>query len=208
MRRGDIYTHREDPTFVVRVGDVNDGIVSFAGEGGGRVHGVPAEKFGADFEVETPDARARRLTYDKGAVTLESWGYDYQLPAWLNGSYWNGWLMPAFEKQDLLDAIAKNMLYGAFFHEEGDAFIVLGSAGEDMPPFDPAVLLPRILAEAGETDLLEVNVDGVPLEATIYRGRDILRTDGTQVRVYDLGSGYYTWESATPVADSAGSPAP
>lgn len=208
MRRGDIYSHREDPKFVVRVGEVKDGVVSFASEGGGRVHEASAEKFGADFEVETPDARAKRLTYEKGAVTLESWGYDYQLPAWLNGSYWNGWLMPAFEKQDLLDALAKNMLYGAFFHEEGDAFIVLESGGEEMPSFDPVVLLPRILAEAGETDLHEVDVDGVTLEATIYRGRDIFRTDGTQVRVYDLGSGYYTWESATPVADPGSSPTP
>lgn len=211
MQKDDLYTHRMNPKFVVRVYGVKDGVVTFASEGGGPVHEVPAAKFEADFKAETPDAQAKRLTYEKGAVSLESWedaDGGFQLPAWLNGSYWNGWLMPAFEKQDLLRAIEKDMLYGAFYHEPSDAFIVLANNGDDLPAFDPAVVLPRVMAEAEGTDLLEVDVEGVTLEATIYRGRDIAQADGTPVHVYDLGAGFYTWERAKPVDEPASSPTP
>ncbi|EHP90174.1 hypothetical protein [Methylorubrum extorquens] len=211
MQKDDVYIHRMNRDFVVRVDGVRNGVVTFASEGGGPACEVPAAKFEADFEAETPDARSKRLAYEKGAVSLESWEDaegGYQLPAWLNGSYWNGWLMPAFEKQDLLDAIAKDMLYGAFYHEASDAFIVLANNGEDLPAFDPAVLFPRIMAEGEGTDLLEVEVDGVALEATIYRGRDIARADGTPVHVYDLGAGFYTWERAKPADEPASSPTP
>ena len=200
MQKEDLYTHRMDPKFVVRVGGVKDGVVSFAAEGGGFV-----------YEVPTADSKAERLTYEKGAVTLESWSDvegGFQLPAWLNGTRWNGWLMPAFEKQDLLRAIEKEMLYGAFYHEASDAFVVLSNNAGDLPAFDTAVVLPRVIAQADGTDYLDVDVDGTTLEATIYRGRDISQADGTTVRVYDLGSGYYCWERAEPADEPANSPTP
>ena len=197
MKPEDVYIHRSDPAYVVRITEVVDGAVAFATEGGGFAKSTSKEKFEFDFRAETPEDRARRLAYSKDAVQLEWEDREQRIPAWLNGRYWNGWAMPAFEKDDLIQAVESGMLSDVEFYEPADMFVSIMQAdgSQPMPVIDKEQLFPELAkrAAAGE-QLIEMPVNGVDLIIELYRGEDLPTADGSTVHAYAVGAGSWCWE--------------
>lgn len=207
MSKGDIYIRRDDPDSAVRISDVADGQVHYAPEGGGFVHKAPTAKFEGDFRPQTDEDRTRLSTAAKGWVSGD-WAEDESpIPAWLTKKLWNGFAMPAFEKDDLVEAIAKGKVLDTFHYAAGDVFITLDNCGEPLPQFDPDVEFARILETAEDPMSIEIQIGGVSLQVDVWHGRDMALADGSTVRVYDVGAGSWTWSEAE-APEPAASPAP
>ena len=207
MKKGDIYIRRNDPDGVVSVAEVVGGQVRYAPEGGGFVHIAPMAKFEGDFRPQTDKDRARLRTAEKGWVAGD-WAEDESpIPAWLTKELWNGFAMPAFEKDDLIEAIAKGKILDTFHYAAADVFITLSDCGEPLPVFDPDAEFPRIVEAAADPMFSELEIGGVNLQVDIWPGRNMALADGSSVRVYDVGAGYWTW-SREEAPEPAASPAP
>lgn len=196
MRQDDIYIHRTDPSYVVSVTEVRDGVVAFAAEGGGFVKSCPVAKFENDFRPEMPEDRAKRLAYVKEAVQLEWDDPELRIPAWTNGRYWNGWAMPAFEREDLLKAI-ESKLIDVQYYEPADMFVsVMALDGHDvLPVFDREKLHAEMAERAAAGDhYVETKIGGVDVGIDLYPGEDIPTADGGTVRAYAVGAGSWCWE--------------
>lgn len=196
MKQHDMYVHREDPSYAVGITEVKDGVVAFASEGGGFVHSGPVAKFENDFRPETPEDRARRHAYARDAVQLEWDDPELRIPAWTNGRFWNGWAMPAFEKEPLLKAIDDGLLIDVKYHEPADMFIsIMPTDGANMlPAFDAEKLYAELaeLAAAGEL-YIETKIGGVDVTIELYPASEIPTTDGETVRAYPVGAGSWCW---------------
>ena len=148
MQRGDIYIRRDAPDSAVRVSEVLDGGVRYAPQGGGFVHATVQSKFEAAFRPETDEDRARLHASEKGWVAGD-WAEDESpIPAWLTMQLWNGFAMPAFEKDDLVEAISKGKVLGTFHYAAADVFITLDNAGGPLPAFDADAEFARIVEAA------------------------------------------------------------
>lgn len=192
MRDGDIYVRRDDPETQYRVRGLEGGVVTYFPEGGGFQSQIDEETFRGRFRSATPDDDARHRTYRKDAV-VGDWAEDgTPVPAWLNSRAWNGFAMPAFEREDALAAIGSGRILDTHYHAASDAFIFLDLCGEPIPSFDPEDLFPRIVAAAVSSSC-EIEVAGETIQATVFPGRDLTTPDGSVVRVYDIGAGYWTW---------------
>lgn len=196
MQRGDIYIRRDAPDSAVRVSEVLDGGVRYAPQGGGFVHATVQSKFEAAFRPETDEDRARLHASEKGWVAGD-WAEDESpIPAWLTMQLWNGFAMPAFEKDDLVEAISKGKVLGTFHYAAADVFITLDNSGGPLPAFDADAEFARIVEAAEDPAFCEIEIAGVPLQVDVWRGRDMALADGTSVRVYDVGAGSWTWSRA------------
>jgi hypothetical protein len=192
MTEDNLYVRRDQPDHIVHVSAMQGGVVTYAPEGGGFQQEVSEAKFSKAYRAATPDDLARLRNFSKGAV-IGDWAEDpAPIPAWLNAELWNGFPQPAFEKSDLLEAIATGQLPDTHYHEPGDAFIFLENCGEAIPAFDPAELFPRLM-DSVKTDSDEIELGGQTIEVYVFRGRDLALADGTSVHVYDVGAGYWTW---------------
>lgn len=209
MKQGDHYIRRDDPDGVVEVRGTCDGAVEYVPAGGGFVHRSPLAKFDGDFRPETPEDRERHRAFRKAAV-VGDWAEDQTpIPAWLNNANWNGFAVPAFERQDAIDAIAAGRILDTHYHEAADVFIFLDNYGEPIPPFDPEELFARIMVAAEDPDFHEIDVAGQTIEVDIFRGSELKVADGSEVLVFHIGSGSWTWARADgPAPGHAGSPAP
>jgi hypothetical protein len=198
MKPEDVYIDRKEPDFVVRVTELRGDDVAFAPEGGGFVRSASRERFESDFRAETPEDRAKRLAYSKEAVRFEWEDPEQRIPAWLNGRYWNGWAMPSFEKDDLLQAIEAGLLDNVEFYEPADMFVSIMQAdgSQPMPSIDKDGFFPELAkrAAAGE-QLIEMPVNGVDLIIELYRGKDLPTADGSTVHAYAVGAGSWCWET-------------
>jgi hypothetical protein len=202
MKNGDTYVRRDDPETQYRVSGVEDGLVVYSPEGGGFQSRVDEATFRSRFRAATSDDHARHRTYRKEAV-VGDWAEDpAPIPAWLNSQAWNGFAMPAFEKEDAIAAIAGGRILDTHYHAASDAFIFLDLCGEPIPSFDPEDLFPRIV-EAAASGHCEIDVGGETLQATVFPGRDLTTQDGAVVRVYDIGAGSWTWGWAEEPAPAA-----
>lgn len=207
MKQGDIYIRREAPDSTVRISDPAGGQVRYAPEGGGMVHRTSPAKFEADFRPVTDEDRARLATSEKGWVAGD-WAEDESpIPAWLNKRLWNGFAMPAFEKDDLVEAISKGRILGTFHYEAADVFITLDNCGEPLPGFDADAEFARIVEAAEDPMFHEIEIAGVSLQVDVWRGRDMVLADGFSVRVYDVGAGSWTWSRAD-APEPAATPTP
>ena len=117
------------------------------------------------------------------------WAEDESpIPAWLTKELWNGFAMPAFEKDDLIEAIAKGKILDTFHYAAADVFITLSDCGEPLPAFDPDAEFPRIVEAAADPMFSELEIGGVNLQVDIWPGRNMALADGSSVRVYDVGA--------------------
>ena len=210
MREGDHYIRRDDPDGVVRVLGTTGGIVEYFPVGGGFRHRSPVGKFEGDFRPETEEDRARHLAYHKAAV-VGDWAEDSMpIPAWLNNFDWNGFAVPAFERQDVIDAIAAGRIFDTHYHEPADVFIFLDNCGDPIPAFEPDELFGRIVAAAEDPSFHEIEIDGQTIQVDVYRGRSLTVADGSKVEVFDVGAGSWTWARAEPpeATDAPASPTP
>ena len=206
MKNGDNYVRRDDPETLFRVSRLENGRVTYFAAGGGFQQEVDEKSFGSEFREATPDDLARQRAYRK-AAGVGDWADDpTPIPAWLNSHEWNGFATPAFEKDDAIAAIAGGRIFDTHYHASADAFIFLDNCGEPIPAFDPEVLFPRIAAET-RSGSCEIEVGGDTLQATVFPGRDLTTPDGSVVRVYDIGAGYWTW-SRHEEPEPASAPAP
>ena len=207
MKKDDIYIRRDDPDATVQVSSVAGGQVRYAPAGGGFVHKSPVAKFEADFRPQTDEDRARLTTVEKGWVSGD-WAEDESpIPAWLTKELWNGFVMPAFEKEDAIEAIARGKMLDTFHYAAGDVFISLDNCGEPLPQFDADTEFARILEAAEDPMFYETEIGGVTLQVDVWRGRDMALADGSTMRVYDVGAGCWTWSEAE-APEPAVSPAP
>lgn len=210
MKKGDHYIRRDDPDGVVRINAKRGGVVEYVPAGGGFVHRSPAEKFAGDFRPETEEDRARHRAYHKVAV-VGDWADDQTpIPAWLNNADWNGFAVPAFERQDVIDAIAAGKILDTHYHEAADVFIFLDNCGDPIPSFDPDELFPRIMAAADDPEFSEIALGGQEIQVDIFRGEKLEVADGSERLVFFVGSGSWTWaraEEPAPTVESA-SPTP
>ncbi|MGU3558614.1 hypothetical protein [Methylobacterium radiotolerans] len=197
MKPEDVYIHRQKPDFVVRITDLRGDDVAFAPEGGGFVRSAPRKLFESDFRAETPEDRSKRLAYSKDAVQLEWADPEAKIPAWLNGRYWNGWAMPPFEKDDLLQAVSSGLLSDVEFYEPADMFVSImqTDGSQAMPTIDREQLFPELArqAAAGER-LIEMPIGGVDVTIELYPGEDLPTADGSTVHAYPVGAGSWCWE--------------
>lgn len=209
MKQGDRYIRRDDPDGVVEVRGTQGGAVEYVPEGGGFVHKSPTAKFEGDFRPETAEDRARHRAFHKAAV-VGDWAEDQTpIPAWLNNANWNGFAVPAFERQDVIDAIAAGKILDTHYHEAADVFIFLDNCGEPIPPFDPEELFARIMTRAEDPAFYEIDVSGEKLQVEIFRGSSLVVADGSEVLAFHIGSGSWTWARAeVPEPAYAVSPAP
>lgn len=210
MRQDEIFIHRTDPSYVVTVTEVRDGDVAFAAEGGGLVKSCPQARFDDDFRRETPEDRAKRLAYVKDAVQLEWDDPELRIPAWTNGRYWNGWAMPAFEKDDLLKAMADGLLADVKYHEPADLFVsIMAMDGADvLPTFDADKMYAELADRAAAGELyIETKIGDVDVTIDLYPASDLPTADGGTVRAYPVGAGSWCWEQYQPPEDVA-SPTP
>ncbi len=198
MKPEDVYIHRQEPGIVVRVTELRGGDVAFAPEGGGFVRSASKSVFESDFRAETPEDRSKRLAYSKDAVQLEWEDPEAKIPAWLNGRCWNGWAMPVFEKDDLLQAVSSGLLSDVEFHEPADMFVSImqTDGSQAMPAIDREQLFPELAkrAAAGER-LIEMPIGGVDVTIELYPGEDLPTADGSTVHAYPVGAGSWCWET-------------
>lgn len=210
MKQNDTYVRREDPSYAVSITEVKDGVVAFATEGGGFVKSGPVEKFEKDFRPETPEDRAKRHAYSKDAVHLEWEDAEIRIPAWTNGRYWNGWAMPAFEKDDLLKAIDDGLLVDVKYHEPADLFVsIMTLDGADvMPAFDAGKLYAELAERAAADELyIETKIGDVDVSIDLYPARDLPTAEGGTVRAYAVGAGSWCWMRYQ-APESAATPSP
>lgn len=198
MKPEDVYIHRLETDLVVRVTELRGDDVAFAPEGGGFVKTASRNVFETEFRAETPEDRAKRLAYSKDAVQLEWADPEAKIPAWLNGRHWNGWAMPSFEKDDLLQAVSAGLLSEVEFHEPADMFVSIMTAdgANAMPTIDREQLFPELAERAAAGELLiEMPVGGVDLTIELYPGEDLPTADGSTVHAYPVGAGSWCWET-------------
>jgi hypothetical protein len=121
-----IYSHRETKALVELTKDEN-GRVEFCAQGGGFLMVGQSEKFHKEFELAGP------LQFKRGTVSAdffineESGKFTY-LPCWSDGSSWNGWGMPYFERATvdrLIKLSEENFLMPLKWSGDGEEVIVL-----------------------------------------------------------------------------------
>lgn len=209
MKQNDMYVLRQDPSYAVSITDVKDGMVSFAAEGGGFVKSGPIGKFETDFRPEMPEDRSKRLAYAKEAVQLDWDDQELRIPAWTNGRYWNGWAMPAFEKEDLLKAIADGILVDVRYYEPADLFIsIMSTGGSLLPAFDGEKLYAELAGRAAAGEVyMESKIGDVDVIIELYPAEDIPTADGGTVKAYTVGAGSWCWMQYEAPKDVA-APAP
>ena len=196
MKPEDPYVHRADPSYAVSVTAVENGLVAFAPEGGGFVKSCPIARFEEDFRPDTPEDRAKRFAYVKEAVQLDLEDPEIRIPAWTNGRYWNGWAMPAFEREDLLKAIESNLI-DVQYYEPADMFVSVMTmdTGDLLPEFDRERFHSEMAERAAAGEFyIETKIGDVDVGIDLYPAKDIPTADGGTVRAYAVGAGSWCWE--------------
>jgi len=214
------YLHKENETLsgLIRVESVADGMVEFVRDGGGYVIKWPVERF-LDMHRATDDAEIERLLHSHKLV--DAWGDWFPdgakpMKAWTNDYRWNGWLMPKFERQTVMEALEDGRIQwtglSCFYVEEADTFISIDAQGDDVPEYDREEI--ALAAFAGSTEVV-ITEDGkvIALEGLDDKQREKAERQGTTVylevdkgfdletpmgvkRCYAIGSCNWTWYEA------------
>lgn len=172
--------------------------VRFYPLGGGMSRSASLQTFAEQYEFVSPETAAQWSQENRPILITGDW-FDYDahpIPAYTNGSHWNGFETPAFTRE----AIEASIRDGGICSDEAgtallydanrDTFVLLATAdGDPMPKvLDRGALLSR--AAAGER---VVSMSGADLEITEFPGRAIL-VDGKALTVYDIGAGSWCWQ--------------
>nr|WP_314621805.1 hypothetical protein [uncultured Noviherbaspirillum sp.] len=130
-----LYSHKEHGgVYEVSTGD--DGLIAIWPQGGGFQRLLSAEDFASQYVV------APVLVMRRGTVTAEFLAEDVVLPCFSDGSAWNGWGMPRFDKDTALKIVS---LMPDLSYNEATGIITLQFVGEE-----PEVYRPQTITCEGE----------------------------------------------------------
>lgn len=115
--------------------------------------------------------------YRSGRFLIDGSDGDYE--GYTDGSLWNGWACPVFERS-VADLIVADLTTSASHNE--------------------SVSEPSVVYEQ-ESDSYRVDEDG---NDPVWFGRENIHINGREVGVYTLGTRYWTWEESQETA-TAGS---
>lgn len=120
------------------------------------------------------------------------------LPAWSNGSLWNGSPQPMFEKSVLEEAMRDGRLgepsLRMVYDTALDAFAVLEANGDPVPALDDRQALVKALASDAHSVELTA-VDGTEVQVDAYPGQQIDTPMGPRT-VYAIGAYSWIWSKA------------
>lgn len=153
------YPNAKYPAWAMRVHDITATHVQAAPIGGGMVHNIPKAQFDEKFRLVEQDER--NPPYKPALFVIED-GKSY--PGFHDGSVWNGWAMPYFERHVASQILADFKTNFNFVGAE-DKFKYVEQMGEGQPA-------PDDWNEA-------IGVD--------------IEVDGQKKHLYGVGAGFWIW---------------
>jgi hypothetical protein len=121
------YRHKEHGG-LFEVSTEDDGRIAIWPQGGGFQRLLSAEDFTSQYVVAPP------LVMRRGTVTAEFLAEDVVLPCFSDGSAWNGWGMPRFDKETALRIVS---LMPDLSYNEATGIITLQFVGEEPEDYRP-----------------------------------------------------------------------
>lgn len=122
-----LYQHKEHGG-LYEISPEDDGRIAIWPQGGGFQRILAAEEFASQYVV------APALVMRRGTVTAEFLAEDVVLPCFSDGSAWNGWGMPRFDKETALKIVS---LMPDLSYNEATGIITLQFVGEDPEDYRP-----------------------------------------------------------------------
>lgn len=196
----------EKPTLpqLVRVSDRKDGNVHFANAWGGFVYSVNDTAFADQFE-QVPEATMGQLLKTFSPITVTALEGDGAMEGFTNGQRWNGWEVPVFSKETILEAlsegghlsnpaISSNTRF-LFDETSGDLYEITTEDIEFGEDFETAALQDFLTQPRTED---EVYAFGTSMGLEVCRApRTAILVEGGSdpIVVYDVGNGW-CWENA------------
>lgn len=177
------------------------GTVEFHPMAGGFNVRVPAGEFAEKF-APVGEERMRNILKTFARVEVDTDSMARPIPAWSNGTLWNGWQVPYFERGEIERAIADGTLDS--YHTKvvmlADAALVLLSISGDLPEnHDWNAIADRL--RAGE-EVYEEEVGGSTLEASLCPAIEI-EAEGHKVQTFAVGDGWCWQLAAAPETSPA-----
>jgi len=162
------------PEGALRVHEVKaDGSIVVYPEGGGFQMTFSPEAQAKNKLRKVPDSELKNPPWKQIQVTLDYMWEDHKfsLKCWTQGGRWNGWQCPDFEFAEAMRLVnymkeEENGDITLHYDEEKDAFIIT----------DP-------------------QYDDPEERFTEFKGEEVT-INGKKVKVYSIGSGYWTWSEA------------
>jgi hypothetical protein len=129
-RARNLYRHKEHGD-LYEVSTEDDGLIAIWPQGGGFQRLLSVEDFASQYVV------APGLVMRSGTVTAEFLAEDVVLPCFSDGSAWNGWGMPRFDKDTALKIVS---LMPDLSYNEATGIITLQLVGEEPEDYRPQTI--------------------------------------------------------------------
>jgi hypothetical protein len=150
----------------------------------------------ADFNEKFVHVPQEELALLKGNFTekhfdMDDW--DETIPGWSNGTRWNGWGCPYFERDVLEKAIENGFIsadYTKLIIRDEGAYTIMTMSDHLPKDYDWDQIIDRI--RNGEEIYNEEIAPGVIVEGLLY-AKEIITVEGRNIETYPLGNGYWTW---------------
>lgn len=202
IRAGDHYLPKTAKVLeaLVQISSIEDGRVHFVADGGGFVRNAPVAEFLDRYEVADAATLDSLRVFRRELVTIDD---ELGIPAWVDGTLWNGWVIPFFEKDAVEKLIETTFGEGSdrgatIFEDEGDYVLVETACGEDLPEFDKAEIAKLAADDKAET--IMKGPDGEEIEVYVTRHAAItIKAEGREIQAYAIGDGW-TWSVIEPSA--------
>ena len=123
-----VYYQHRDHGGLYETSTEGDGQIAIWPQGGGFQRLLSANDFANQYVV------APALIMRRGTVTAEFLAEDVVLPCFSDGSAWNGWGMPRFDKETAMKIVS---LMPDLSYNEGTGIITLQFVGEDPEDYRP-----------------------------------------------------------------------
>lgn len=179
-----------------------DGKVSCAPFHGGFMMNIPLEEFNNLFEIASEELidSLKSIYFAADFSIGDDATYDDRIPGFTNGQLWNGWQMPLFRREIIEKAIEDQAMntphWMTIIFDEGALNISCQGWGNAKPlPEDRSWDdLKEIVMRDEEVYELDLG-DGLIVSADWFSAETI-NVNGEEIKVYPVGSGYWTWELA------------
>jgi hypothetical protein len=125
-----LYRHKEHGG-LYEVSTEDDGLIAIWPQGGGFQRLLSVKDFASQYVV------APALVMRRGTVTAEFLAEDVVLPCFSDGSAWNGWGMPRFDKDTALKIVS---LMPDLSYNEATGIITLRFVGEEPEDYRPQTI--------------------------------------------------------------------
>jgi hypothetical protein len=192
---GATYRHHDatEPHTFIRVDDLKNGKVVFFPVSGGFQAALPVDKFKEHYVV-VPPQELKRLA---ATFTIEHFDFDEwtsTIPAWTNGTRWNGWGQPYFEREVIKQAIDDGLIGdGSFVHAilfDDGVLTVQTQSGTIPADHDWSEVIE--MARNGDEVYDHKIAPGVVIEAEFFPSV-VITAEGRQIETYPVGAGSWCW---------------